>query len=136
MPGGSPSSLAAFLPPTVTVPSAPSFPSASAGNSSVTLSWSPPPFNGNSAVLGYNVYESTSAGGEGSTPVNTSQLPATASSFVVTGLSNGTKYYFTIKAVNGIGSSVASTEVNARPAVNAGAPGAPTNLARSPGPAL
>ena len=44
---------------------------------------------------------------------------------VLTGLTNGTKYYVTVKAVDSLGASVASTEVSATPAT---APGAPSNL--------
>ena len=57
-----------------------------------------------------NLYEGTSVGGEHySTAVNGSTLINTTT-YSVTGLTNATTYYFTLKAVNAIGSSAPSNE--------------------------
>jgi hypothetical protein len=96
-----------------TTPGAPTGLSATAGNAQVALSWSAPSSNGESPITGYNVYEGTSPGGESATAVNTSLISGT--SYTVTGLTNGTTYYFTVKAVNAMGSSAASNEASASP---------------------
>ena len=71
----------------------------------VTLSWDPPASDGGPSASGYNVYQGTSAGGETGTPVNHS--PVTSTSYQVTGLTNGSTYYFTVKAVSEAGNSQA-----------------------------
>jgi hypothetical protein len=103
-----------------TVPGAPTGLGATAGNTTVALSWSAPLSNGGSAITGYNVFEGTSPGGEALTPVNSSLISGTT--YTATGLTNGTKYYFTVKAVNAVGSSAASNEASATPATASGAP--------------
>ena len=97
----------------MTVPGAPVLNTATAGNAQVALAWTAPSSNGGSAVEGYNVFVGTSAGGESATPVNGSTL-VTGTSYTVTGLANGTKYYFTVEAVNGVGSSVRPTSCRRR----------------------
>jgi predicted phage tail protein len=111
-----------------TVPGAPTGLGATRGNTTVALSWKAPSSNGGSAITGYNVYEGTSPGAEAGTPVNTS--PITGTSYTVRGLTNGTTYYFTVKAVNAAGSSAASNEASATPAT---VPGAPTGLGATRG---
>ena len=101
------------------------------GNTTVTLAWSAPTYAGGllgGGVKGYNVYMGTTAGGESSTPVNGSVL-ITGTTITVPGLANGTKYYFTIKAVNLLGSSVATREVSATPL---SAPLAPVSVTATP----
>ncbi|MGD0320646.1 MAG: fibronectin type III domain-containing protein [Acidimicrobiales bacterium] len=118
-------SLAVLLEPStsITVPDAPTGLGATAGNTTAALSWSAPSSNGGSAVTGYNVYEGTSPGAEAGTPVNASLI--TGTTYTVTGLTNGTTYYFTVEAVNPAGSSASSNEASATPAT---VPGAPTGL--------
>ena len=97
-----------------TVPSAPFLFGAGGGNTTVTLSWDAPATNG-AAITGYNVYEGTTSGGESATPVNGSPIAGT--SYVVTGLTNLTEYYFKVKAVNVWGASAVSNEITGTPSV-------------------
>jgi fibronectin type 3 domain-containing protein len=98
--------------PQATVPSPPLALTASAGNATVTLAWSVPAADGGSAITGYDVYRGTSAGGESSTPVAAN---VTGRSFTDTGLVNGTTYFYTVAAVNGVGVSAKSAEMSATP---------------------
>ena len=111
--------------PPATTPSAPTALSATAGDAQVSLSWTAPSSNGGSAITGYDVYEGTSAGAESSTAVNGTTL-VSGTTYTATGLTNGTKYYFTVEAVNGVGNSSASNEASATPVATPPPP--PSNL--------
>jgi YHS domain-containing protein len=104
----------------VTVPGPPAGLTAAPGDAQMTLAWNPPASDGGSPVSGYNVFQGTSPGGESTTPVNGS--PVTSTSYTMTGLTNGSTYYFTVKAVNIQGQGTASGEV---PAVPVTVPGPP-----------
>ena len=97
----------------VTPPGPPTGLSETTGNASVTLNWSAPTSTGGSPILGYDIFEGTTPGGESAVPVNASLV--TATSYVVTGLTDGTTYYFDVRAVNAVGSSLASNETSALP---------------------
>jgi predicted phage tail protein len=113
---GAPSNEAAATPEAAaTFPGAPRNVSAATGVLQVTLTWAAPLWNGGSALTGYNVYVGTVSGGESSTPVNPTPLSPTSTGHIVTSLSNGTKYYFIVKAINAIGVGAASSEVSAIP---------------------
>ena len=114
--------------PAATVPTAPQALTATGSNGAVQLSWSAPASNGGAAVTSYNVYRSTTAGGEGSTPVATG---VTGTSYADSPLTNGTTYYYTVAAVNAVGTGPQSAEANATP--KAGAPTAPLGLTASGG---
>ena len=109
------------------VPGAPAGLAAAPGNGQVTLSWAAPASDGGSPVSGYNVYQGTSPGGETGTPVNGS--PVTATSYTVTGLTNGTTYYFKVTAVNAVGEG-SGAEAKAIPVT---VPDAPAGLVAVPG---
>jgi titin len=131
---GAPSNEASATPTSSeTVPGVPTGLTASPGDTAVTLNWTAPISDGGSQLTGYNIFEGTSSGGESTTPVNSSPLPATAISYLATGLTNGTTYYFTVVAINAVGSSVPSNEASATPTSSPTLPGAPTALAASPG---
>jgi predicted phage tail protein len=80
----------------ITNPGAPTGLTATPGNGQVTLSWTAPTSNGGAGITGYEIYQGTRPGGESSTPVSST----TGTSVTVTGLTNGTTYYFTVAAVN------------------------------------
>ena len=108
--------ITAYKTATVTVnppspPAAPTNLSAAAGNATVGLSWT-----GSAGATTYNVYRSTTSGGEGATPIATG---ITTVSYNDTGLTNDTTYYYKVAAVNSIGTSPMSNEASAKPSAAA-----------------
>jgi hypothetical protein len=110
---------------TLGTPGAPQAPSCTAGNNQNVLNWSAP--NTGGLVATYSVFRGTSPGGESGTALATgiTLLTYTDSTAV-----NGTTYYYTVKAVNTTGTSVASSEVSGTPGVVTGVIniGLPNNL--------
>ena len=102
-----------------TVPGAPTIGTATAGNAQATVTFTAPASNGGSAITGYTVTSSPAGGTD-------SNAGTTGLSHVMTGLTNGTAYAFTVKASNAIGSSVASGASNSVTPAATTAPGAPT----------
>jgi len=106
--GESGNSNEASATPTVAPPAAPTGLSATAGDKQVALTWS-----ASAAATSYNVKRSTTTGG----PYTTVNSP-TGTSYTDMGLTDGTKYYYVVSAVNAGGESANSTEVSATPAAS------------------
>ena len=104
-------------------PSAPANLVATAGNARVSLTW-----NASTGATSYNIYDSTTSGST-YTKIGT----AANVNYTVTGLTNGTKYYFVVTAVNSFGESGYSNQANATPNAAITPPPAPTNLTASAG---
>lgn len=82
-----------------TVPNAPTSLVATLGNAQASIAFTPPTSNGGSSITGYTV--TSSPGSFTATGVS--------SPIVVSGLTNGTAYTFTVTASNSVGTSAAST---------------------------
>lgn len=96
-----------------TVPSQPQNVIAVAGDGKVTLSWLAPADDGGDAIVDYQIFRD---GALISDPYNANV------SWVDANLTNGVEYSYTIKAVNGVGASVPTAAVKAKPVAPA-----PTN---------
>ena len=91
----------------IVIPAAPTALVATAGNGTVSLTWSAA-----AGASSYNVYEGTSSSAESSVPVRTG---LTSPSATLGGLHNGTTYFFYVGAVNAGGASAVSNQANATP---------------------
>jgi cellulose 1,4-beta-cellobiosidase len=107
----------------VGVPGSPTALAATAGNASVTLTWT-----ASAGASAYSVYRSTSSGGVYA-PVATGVGGASYTDLTVV---NGTKYYYVVTARNANGESGWSNEVSASPQAPQ-VPAAPTNLTATAG---
>ena len=106
-----------------TTAAAPSGLVATSGNASATIAFTPPSSTGGASITNYKY----SLDGVNYTTLS----PATTSSpITISGLTNGTAYSITLKAVNSSGDSVSSTSVSVTPAA---APSAPTSLSATAG---
>jgi len=94
----------------VTAPPAPTGLTATGGNAQVSLAWT-----ASSGATSYNVYRGTTAGGESATAIATG---ITGTTYVNTGLTNGTTYFYKVAAVNSGGTSAQSNEASAKPAAS------------------
>ncbi len=74
---------------------------------SIQLNWVAPTSNGNSPITKYNIYRGLTAGGSKTDIGDSYSLAFTDNSIQV-----GTRYYYTVTAVNGVGESTQSNEVN------------------------
>ena len=93
----------------VSVPSAPQIVITSVCNSEINLNWAAPN-NGGAAITNYTIYRGASAGGETFLTEKGNSV-----GYTDTSVTDGQTYYYYVKAVNSVGQSVASNEVNGIP---------------------
>ncbi|WP_084783871.1 S-layer homology domain-containing protein [Paenibacillus sp. FJAT-26967] len=120
--GDSASSGAISATPQAPIPGAPVLQSPVASNAQVSLSWNPE--NGSS---GYKIFQSVASATYGT---EVASVSGSVYSYDVTGLTNGTTYYFVVKAINAGGDSAASNQVSATPMT---VPGAPAGITAAAG---
>jgi fibronectin type 3 domain-containing protein len=103
--------------PVLPPPAAPLGLAATPGNAQVSLTWT-----ASASASSYHVRRSMTSGAE-------TQISApTSTNFTDTGLTNGTKYFYDVSAVNSGGESANSPEVSATPVAPLSAPATPTGL--------
>ena len=96
---------------TAVPPGAPTNVVATPGNAQVTLSWSAPA-DGGAAISRYEYKQETTSGGNLGRWTTTG---GTGTTYTVTGLTNGTPYYFQVRAVNRVGDGPASVVASTTP---------------------
>jgi Ca2+-binding RTX toxin-like protein len=120
----------AVIPAAPTAPGVPTIGTATAGNASAVVGWTPPASNGGSAITQYEVQVINNA-----TNAQVGALrnaAANATQLTVTGLTNGTAYRFRVRARNAIGVSALSGNSNVvTPAATV--PGAPATVTATQG---
>ena len=109
---------------TATAPAAPTGLAATAGNTQATLSWTAAS-NGGSNITDYLVQYST----DNSTWTTFADGTSTSTSATVTGLTNGTLYYFRVSAINAVNTSAASSTASTTPVVPSSGGGGSTPTA-------
>lgn len=108
------------------MPEAPVLEPAVMGDGQVSLAWQPV-----AGATGYKIYRvDRFASGDVSGWTQLDEMEGTQTSYTVTGLANGTDYYFVVSAVCPGGESGYSNEVAASPGA---LPGAPDNIGTAPG---
>ena len=112
----------------VTTPSAPLSVVGTSGDGRVNLSWTAPLQNGGAEITDYEVWYSAFSIGPF---VTFSDSVSTSRTAVVTGLTNGSTYYFKVVAVNAVG--LGETSVMSAGVVPAAVPGAPTSVSAERG---
>ena len=105
------------------MPAVPAGLTATAGNAQVSLAWAL-----STGATSYHVKRSTASGG----PYTQVGSP-TGANYVDSTVTNDTKYFYVVSAVNTAGESANSAEVSATPKAPATPPSAPTNLQATAG---
>ncbi|MEA2534508.1 MAG: large repetitive protein [Actinomycetota bacterium] len=113
--------------PAATVPGSPSGVTATPADSSATVSWTAPA-DGGSPITAYTITPFIGSTAQPATTV-TGSPPGTSA--LVSGLTNGTTYTFTVSASNASGTGVPSPASG--PVTPAGPPAAPTGVSAVPG---
>ena len=97
---------------TFTTPNSPTNLTGVSSNGQAALTWTAPTNNGGTPITGYLVeYNSTNPSGPW-TPVNTG---STATTYTLTGLTNGTLYYVRVSGVNIVGTGTPSNVISLTP---------------------
>ncbi len=110
--------------PAPAAPSAPAAPHATGGDSRATVTWTAPDDDGGAPITAYTVTSHPDG--------RTCTVSAPATSCVITGLTNGTPYTFSVVATNSVGDGAASS---ASSAVTPHAPARPPAPTPTPTPA-
>jgi uncharacterized protein YccT (UPF0319 family) len=97
---------------------------ANPGDGQATITWTPVP-----GATSYNIYWATATG---VTPANGTQIASATNPYTLTGLTDGTTYYFVVTAVNAYGESAPSTQASAAPSATP-PPVAPSGVTATPG---
>jgi len=105
------------------VPTSPQSLSATPGNTITTLTWQAPSNGGSSAITNYNIYRGLTSGGQ----TFHKTVSGGSLSFIDSSLTNGTKYYYYVTALNSAGESNRSNEAFSTPSPITTVPSAPTN---------
>ena len=125
-PSISPVAATPFLPPV-----APTGVTATAGDSSVALSWTAPSNVAAIAIVGYKIERSVNSGSTWTVAV--ANTASNLTNYTVNGLTNGTTYQFRVSGIISSGAGAASTAVTVLPY---GAPTAPTGVTVTAGDSL
>ncbi len=105
-------------------PEAPINLTVSEANKKLTLTWEPANY-----ASTYNIYWATAPG----VTISNTKINSVSSPYEHTGLENGKKYYYIVTAVNGVGESTPSAEINGTPANIIPIPNPPTNVKATAG---
>ena len=92
-------------------PSAPQNLSGIAGDNQISLSWTAPTDSGSFAITGYNVYRSTTSGGQG---VLLASLGVVLNYIDTSVTNNGATYYYKVSAINSVGEGTKSSEIGVK----------------------
>lgn len=103
-------------------PSAPTPISGVRGNAQVAVSWTTPTYPGASSITDYAIEYATSTAGPWTTFTHAASTATTAT---ITGLTNGTAYYFRTAGISSDGTGLYATSAAVTPAT---VPNAPTNV--------
>jgi Ca2+-binding RTX toxin-like protein len=109
------------VPVAPTAPGVPTIGTATAGNASAVVRWTPPASNGGSAIIRYDVQVLNNANAQ--VGAIRQAAGAATSTLTVTGLVNGVAVHFRVRAVNAIGSGAQSGNSNTVTPITV--PGAP-----------
>ena len=98
------------------------------GDGKVTLSWTAPANSGSSSITHYEYRYATGSSSSHSGFSSWTSTYSTSTSYVVSGLTNGTQHLFQVRAVNSQLASSASNTAFQTPIASTTVPGAPTGL--------